>query len=184
MRTILLLTAILSPYTLAVTEAQLDEEIAKQVAERQPDYREENPEPEVWYFEPQDVYDDIVDWERENNSKLHMNLKICVNDDCEIFFHYEQDNYNYSTIRLSAGPDAKNNKRRGVSVKGGVVKEIGLAIAKGVSAGGRIKLKYRTETKPDGTKVEVLELDAFGGVGVGTDAPVPGEEDGKQVHHK
>ena len=131
------------------------------------------------YHTPSEVYSDIVDWEEESGHKLKKNIRICIDEDCELYFHHEEDNYNYSTIRLKKGKKTKGAKSAAANIKS----IIGMA-SSGVGMGGTVTIKNIKVTNADGSSWEIGEITVSGGVGLGQKAPVPGEEDGKQVHHK
>lgn len=126
------------------------------------------------YYDHQDIYTEVLDWEAETGLTIDQNIRICIEDDCELFWHKEEDNYAYSTIDL-----ARTKKKPG-GTSG--VKQVLKAIGSGVSAGGKVKIgKIRINV--DGS-MELNNVEISGGIGLGTDAPVPGYEDGKQVHKK
>ena len=134
-------------------------------------------EPE-YYVSPEQAYEEVLEWEEETGVKIDHNLKICVGEDCQVFFHKEEGNYNYGTIWL----DKKGVKNKKTGNKTTSLKPVLTAIGKGVAAGARVKIKG-LRAKADGS-FEIDELEMWAGAGVGADVPVPGEEDGKQVHKK
>ena len=126
------------------------------------------------YYDHEDIYTEILDWEAESGVALDQNIRICIEEDCQIFFHKEEGNYNYSTINMK-----RTRKKPGGS---SAVKEVLKAVGSGVSAGGKVKIS-KIRINADGS-MELTNVEISGGFGVGADAPVPGYEDGKQVHNK
>lgn len=129
------------------------------------------------YHSPSEIYEDILEFEVEEDFKINKNLKICIEDECELFFHFEEDNYNYSTIKLKKG---SKNGRAMVSN----IKSIIGAAKSGVGMGGTITIKNIKIKNADGSSWSIGEITISGGAGLGQKAPVPGYEDGKQVQHK
>ena len=150
---------------LATTAFSVDRE--HQRYEKEPTYEE-------WeYYNQDDVYNEVLEFEGETGILVLNNFNICIENLCQYFHH--GDDLPTTQVYL-----AKKKKRPNVG--SGVKKILGdLGVA--VKGGGGIKLKG-VRVKADGS----YEIDQvymwFGGAAGDAGAPIPGYENGKQVHHK
>lgn len=129
----------------------------------------------VDYYDHEDVYTEILDFEAKTGHKVAMNIEICIDGDCEMFYHIGPEATLHGTIHL------KKKQKATSGGKGSGIQPILNAIGKGVAVGAKLQLKG-LKVNPDGS-FTLEELTMWGGAAMGTDVPVPGEEGGKQVHH-
>ena len=129
--------------------------------------------PPVQYYDHEDVYTEILDFEDETGHSLEMNIRICIEKDCQLFYHLDTSDKTFGTFNIA-------KKKKTTGSKGSGIQPVLNAIGKGVSVGAKIKVEG-LKVNTDGS-FEIKKLEMWGGAGVGTDAPEPGKEDGKQVH--
>lgn len=126
-------------------------------------------------FSHTEIYEQVVGFEIDNEIILENNVEICLDDDCIIYNHHG-DGAEIFQIQLA---------KKGVPTKGGKgaksVKDILKTVSKGVSAGGRVRVNS-IKVNVDGS-FEIKGLDIQFGAGFGADAPIPGQENGKQTQH-
>ena len=132
-------------------------------------------EEELEPMEHEEIYEQVVEWQEESEIVLENNLKICIEDKCHIY-----DMHNDSGRELFAISVPKKAKKSSTGKGAEAVQSLLKGLSKGVSAGGRLRVKS-LKVNTDGS-FTIDGLDIQFGVAAGTDAPVPGMEDGKQTH--
>ena len=128
---------------------------------------------EIEYYTQDDAYDEVLEFEAESGVKIENNFRICIERKCKLYNHFD-DSFAATEIHL------KKKKKTGTTTGTGL-KPIIKAIGSGVSAGGTLKIQSIKMNADGSWEMKGLEISA--GAGVGADAPIPGKEDGKQVHH-
>ena len=118
------------------------------------------------YYDHEDVYTEILDYEAETGITIDQNFDICIDGECKRFYHKGTDNSNHGTFTLPK----KKRPSKGKPGTGTGIQPVLNAIGNGIAVGGSVTIKG-LEVNADGSfRIQELQLKA--GATIGTDKPI------------